>query len=205
MIKFQAKYLPMLFPFMAKKDVRYYLNGVYIEPADVGVYLVATDGHKMAVIHDAEGECAEARVFSLRRDAMRFCKGQEPYAPFVTIDPASQRLMVADTVEERYLQPGKCFIEGKYPDWRRILPDFKKLSPGSPATMNATYLSEVAAISPKHRGFSAMRLWSMGTENDPVVIQFGTIPEMLGIVMPVRGYGDLSFSPELQKIFKKGK
>lgn len=204
MIKFQARYLPMLWPFMGKKDIRYYLNGVYIEPAEKGVYLAATDGHKLAVIYDESGECDEARVFSVRRDALRFCKGRAPYEPFINIDPSPQRLIVSDQIEERYLQPGKCFIGGQYPDFRRVLPEFTKLRPGSPAAFNSTYLAEVAGAMPKHKGFSAMKLWSEGEENSPTIIQFSSCPEMIGVVMPVRMDG-MKFSDEIQKIFTKGK
>lgn len=205
MIKFQARYLPMLFPFMAKKDVRYYLNGVYIEPAEKGVYLVATDGHKMAVIHDTEGECDEARIFSVRRDALRFCKGGAPYAPFVTIDPAPQRLMVSDPVEERYLQPGKCFVGGTFPEFRRVLPEFDKLIPGSPSTINSAYLAEIAYAAPKQLGWASIRLWSVGGVDPVTVIQFDSAPEMVGLVMPVRGNDELRFTDGIKQVFTKGK
>lgn len=42
--------------FVSKEETRYYLNGVLIEPAPQGgVFLVATDGHRLVCFHDPEG------------------------------------------------------------------------------------------------------------------------------------------------------
>lgn len=46
--------------FKGIKDIRYYLNGVFIEPlVGGGVNIVGTDGHRIVVIHDPNGECKE--------------------------------------------------------------------------------------------------------------------------------------------------
>jgi hypothetical protein len=50
-----AKYLPLLDAFRAKSDVRYYLDGIRIEPHETeDAYLVATNGLQLVVVHDAE-------------------------------------------------------------------------------------------------------------------------------------------------------
>ncbi len=67
MIKFSAKYLPALMKFMAKKDIRYYLMGIHIEPDPKGgAILVATDGHRMLVIKDKTAQCSESATKALR-------------------------------------------------------------------------------------------------------------------------------------------
>lgn len=39
---------------LTAKDIRYYLNGVYVEINQNGAYFVATDGHKMGIYHNNE-------------------------------------------------------------------------------------------------------------------------------------------------------
>ncbi|HCK4895383.1 TPA: hypothetical protein N0H42_000458 [Pseudomonas aeruginosa] len=49
----KAHYLAAVSLFMAHNDVRYYLNGISIEPASQGgVLLIATNGHHIGVMHD---------------------------------------------------------------------------------------------------------------------------------------------------------
>ena len=53
---FRADFLHLASLFRSTEGTRYYLNGVYVEPAaGGGVVLVATDGHRLCVFHDAEG------------------------------------------------------------------------------------------------------------------------------------------------------
>lgn len=52
MIRFPAKHLTTLAPFVPVNDIRYYLCGFRVEPAENGgIFLVATDGHTLIVIH----------------------------------------------------------------------------------------------------------------------------------------------------------
>ena len=58
-----ARYLPLLGEFRAKADARYYLEGIYIEPHEAdGAYLVATDGHRLCVIHDESAQAAAGQL-----------------------------------------------------------------------------------------------------------------------------------------------
>ena len=51
-----SKYVSMIATFVSTEEARYYLTGIYIERHPVkGVVMVATDGHRMAVIHDENG------------------------------------------------------------------------------------------------------------------------------------------------------
>jgi len=52
--KFNVYYAGLASLFSSKDDVRFYLNGIYIEPCenDEGAYIVATDGHRLVAYHD---------------------------------------------------------------------------------------------------------------------------------------------------------
>lgn len=82
--KFQARFLPMIAPFMAAQDIRYYLNGFLIERAERGgVYLVATNGHALAAIHDPQGilEGEESIIIRREPNLARACKARPSVMP----------------------------------------------------------------------------------------------------------------------------
>lgn len=78
---FQAKYLQVLKPFMAKKDVRFYLNGLQIKPHLEGVLITATDGHRLAAVYDKEGFCEEEIIVPVSDEMFSFSKKKFKLAP----------------------------------------------------------------------------------------------------------------------------
>jgi len=187
MIKFSAKYLPALMKFMAKKDIRYYLMGIHIEPDPKGgAILAATDGHRMLVIKDKDAECKESAIFNISRAAAVFCKKEGAY---VTIDTEAQRLTILDeAANELFLQPGKCLIEAKFPIWQRVLPDFTKLQQSSLSYTAPEYISDAVMVHPgsgHKRVGHGCRFWQEN-ENGPVIVEYSQHPEYIAIIMPLR-------------------
>lgn len=119
-MKFQIDFniLKALNVLTAKKDIRYYLNGVYVEINQNGAYFVATDGHKMGIYHNDE----------IKSDAPI-----EHVIPSTLIDQASKviknmsliDLDLNPMIEINYLH--NTFkapaIDGKYPDFRKVIPE----------------------------------------------------------------------------------
>ncbi|MEY2700118.1 MAG: polymerase subunit beta [Pseudomonadota bacterium] len=110
------------FAFMGQQDVRYFLNGVMMEFAGNIFRCVSSDGHRMAVFEDSLGEASSSgviRQFILPRKAvlelLRLLPDQDIQ---VRIEVA------ANTCS--FVLPGLRFstklIEGRYPDFRRVLP-----------------------------------------------------------------------------------
>lgn len=124
--RFQACYLPILSAFAPKADVRYYLNGLYVEPAAAGgVYLVATDGHALVVIHDEKGEAARPAIFPIPRLLLRQCGSRSkkilPADKFVEFDGRMARVTAGADYFEHDVAVGCKEIEGKYPDYRKVM------------------------------------------------------------------------------------
>ena len=126
--KFKAQFLPLISSFMAKTDIRYYLNGFVIERAvRGGVYVVATDGHTLGAVYDAEGVIEGADQLIIRRDSglIRACKAKSYVQQSVIVSDG--RVLVAPEFDliaselETYVVPGKPFIEAKYPNWNDSL------------------------------------------------------------------------------------
>lgn len=216
--KFQAKYLPMLARFAGKQDIRYYLNGFHIEAAEIGgVYLVATNGHVMLAIHDASG-CIHDRDDSVAAIgitpalvAAAKSAARAPNDHHVILD--GKRLSVSPgygfehAPGELFVQGGDPLIVGKYPNWRKTIPDFSKLKPGALVDGNDVdlrYLSSFNLGGSKFTG-SIVSLWHSETPGSAMIVQCLGTPEAVGIVMPAHGGSKTEQLGNLVKIMPKKK
>jgi DNA polymerase III sliding clamp (beta) subunit (PCNA family) len=111
----------------SKKDVRYYLNGVRVEYEDDVLTLVGTDGNRLAHVAlrtslmSATPVAAMIGNDDIKRVLATFGKdkGEVSLVIEVPADPAQQpkvRVTAAGTTLDI------VGLEGRYPDWRRILP-----------------------------------------------------------------------------------
>lgn len=119
-------------PFMSKEETRFYLRGTLFELTADGLAIVALDGHNMSVVNRATPDGAGTDLAAI--------------LPSKTID-ALQRALKAFPCETVTLSfgPGKVMIEGeafgivaklidgKFPDYRRVIPCGDELQ----ATMDA--------------------------------------------------------------------
>ena len=198
--RFEAKHIARLAPFMARNDMRYYLCGLYIEKAEQGgVYLVTTDGHSMAVVYDATGtiEGAENVTISITSGLIAAAKrakmvGGIPQQVLLT----GQRVRIALDFEcngagESYVQAGNSLVEGNFPNWRKVTPDFHKLKRGAftgAEGVNAVYLARCAKLVDSKR-FCGLSFWQAAPRK-AVVIQVDAVPEMFVIIMPMMADAD---------------
>jgi len=132
----------------ALKDIRYYLNGVFLGWDGVLLSVVGTDGHRMAVAQLQYGETLL----------------EKPVC--VTIPTAQVKLLLAapkvvGDVELEFPEEYKAVItlagqafqiqgvEGKFPEWRRVGPESAQTSIGDTAVtsigFNAVYVAEACA------------------------------------------------------------
>lgn len=104
---------------MAKKDVRFYLKGLYLEPSDGTVRAVATDGSVLMIATDAyskwEGDQAPVIV---PRDAIEWAvKNSKAGSVIVRIDGEK-----AEIVASNGASMVATLIDGKFPDWKMVIP-----------------------------------------------------------------------------------
>jgi DNA polymerase-3 subunit beta len=94
--------------FAAKGDVRYYLNGVMVDAGAEGVFLVATDGHAIAVARiDATPHPARQYIIAGEVCDLIAKNKRKP----IDFDIDAMRFDNINAVE----------VDGKYPDWRRVI------------------------------------------------------------------------------------
>lgn len=197
---FDAKNIARLVPFMARQDIRYYLCGVCIEKADQGgVYLVTTDGHSMAVVYDAAGsiEGAERVTISVSAGLIAAAKRAKQIAGVaqkVLLDGKRVRLALdfdSPASCESYVQAGDSLVEGTFPNWRKVTPDFSKLQRGALTgddAINAVYLARCAKLV-GGKGFCGLSFWQEAPRK-AVVIQANSALDMFVIIMPMMGDSD---------------
>ena len=111
----------------ATKDVRFYLKGILIEATKTHTTLVATDGHILGVYkNEEENEIPENIKFEfiLPYDVLKKLKAPTIKYEYVILEFVPDENSKVNTV---IIKSVSCTlmtqtIEGKFPDWRRILP-----------------------------------------------------------------------------------
>jgi len=201
----QRNHIRALACFMAEADIRYYLNGLKVEASPQGTFLVATDGHRLGVFRDDSAKAPEACDFIIPAQLVKTVKtvkaGKAGNYPdiLVTFDTASQLVTVGTAGIDT--QATAKAIEGRYPDWRRVIPDASKAS-GEGAHFQPEYVADVGKAyklaahgvkadakdkaNPAHKinGTYTARWFHDG--NKGTLVTFDGIPSFLGVVMPLR-------------------
>ncbi len=77
-LSFSGRGLSFLAHFMATKDIRYYLKGVYVRPMTAdeggGVLAAATNGHILGMWRDHDGECGRPAILRILPGMVTACR-----------------------------------------------------------------------------------------------------------------------------------
>lgn len=212
-------------PFKAHDDMRYYLNGILVTPCEDHALLVATNGHWIAVYESRESWTDKERILDLpwwflrqveqlhkdrrltdARDAEWLDADEDAPAPshkpkdLVVIDEQS-RLTIREPGNEVLVKPGLPFIDGKYPDWRKVLPDPSTLESGLITPFAVNYFARLGEAVPTDRGHG-IRFFQCregGGSNQPGVFRYESLPGFVVALMPMRDEKKLGAWPEWMK------
>ena len=204
-VRIKAEYLRMLAPFISQEETRYYLNGVCIAPhPEVGVLAVATDGHCMGVVHDADGSADGEWICRVPRELLAACTKQDKkISAALEVHFTDEVAYVAHSRADGDFFPSEIgplhvgafyapAIDGKFADWRRVVPKGKLRA--TPVTFNAKYLNHFARAALVRDRAARMTMF-VGGKAGPAAVRFSEVPEFLGIIMPIRGI-DISAVPD---------
>ncbi|MGB5259089.1 MAG: DNA polymerase III subunit beta [Gammaproteobacteria bacterium] len=105
---------------MAQQDVRYYLNGLMLEPARGILRAVATDGHRLAMceIEADTGDSDGEQVIVPRKGVQELHRLLEDNDEPVQIEIGSNHIRI-NTGELRFTSK---LIDGRFPDYTRVIP-----------------------------------------------------------------------------------
>ena len=105
--------LKCVLQFAAKKDIRYYLQGVCFEQCETGTYAVATDGHLICVAR-LDSEAHESLSIIISSDHLAQAVKNNKYDVF--IEPADGKVTLKSSNGDITVP----LIDGRFPDWRRV-------------------------------------------------------------------------------------
>ncbi|WMT85597.1 hypothetical protein NO932_11725 [Pelagibacterium sp. 26DY04] len=179
--------------FQSSEETRYYLNGVHIEPrADGGVFIVATDGHRMLVCHDETGTIEGGSVICrLGKDQLKACKpGRGEEGPRRVIASQGEPATVTDAAGTPVAIMPKWQIEGSFPDWRRAMAGAD--SAGGHDAFDSALFASFAAAGKLVAGNTRMRI-ETGSAGGPALIHFHAAGHVIGLLMPMRWDGGRGF------------
>lgn len=184
-------------PFRAEKDVRYFLDGIYAEPEPSGgAILVSTNGHIMAVIRSHEA-CVEKPCILKWSKAMDAAakRGLRRYPDTrLVVETELSNAKVMDP-GECYIEPGRATIDGRYPDWRKVIPE--NLAPGLPGCYQSKYLDKLLSIRFPHaimptEGINFFHdTKSKELDKAVVVARYGGMPDLIVVLMPMHNRTNL--------------
>lgn len=193
-LRLTARLLPLVLPFMAKTDIRYYLNGINVRPHKAGgAIIVATNGHALGAVHDRHAVCEHEVI--LRFDARMSQACAVGLADEREVVMVGDRLAIVDKAgQEVYIQAGQPEIEGNFPRYERVIPKVETLQPGLLGTYSASVLApaEKAALAAAKQStgrstFSGMQFFNVnGDPNASAVIRLPVEPDFVGVLMPMR-------------------
>lgn len=125
--------------FSGTQDIWYYLNGVCLQNTDDGFYAVATNGHVLAYAKlgdRLEGDDFEIIIQNATAKSITSCK--ERFGLDLEYESDTKRVSIKTQEGTQTLKA----IEGKYPDWKRIIPQNETTQLGDkPLGLSVIYLA----------------------------------------------------------------
>lgn len=142
---------------MAQSDPRYYLNGMLVELSGGVLRLVATDGHRLS--------CSETGEFSAAKDSSEH-KGIVPRNSINALRPLlafseEVELALGDNQIRFSLGDRRMtskLIEGRYPEYRRVVPERQEQPLLANREALESALSRVALVARESRGVRDQRI-----------------------------------------------
>lgn len=167
-------------PFMAKGDIRYYLNGINIRPLEDGsVMVVATDGHRYVVARDQEGYCEREIIVSVSKDGLKHAGAGN------TLDVMSNgdAKWLDKFAAPLFLQVGNSLIEGTFPRIENVASTLG-YSEGISGAVAPAYLADALKIG---EYFKSIRFFTKD-DDSPLMFVAGGIAdlEVFGGIMKLR-------------------
>jgi hypothetical protein len=193
-------------PFKGHDDIRYYLNGVLVTPYQDHALLVATNGHWMAVYESEEARVDKPRILDLPKwfvnqiekvqrgerleDEESDWDDEDSPAPSsgpktLTVVSESSHLTIREHGVERLVKPALPFIDGKFPDWQKVIPDTSELERGLFSPFAVNYFGQLNLAVPDHREYPIICYQKRDDNSSPGVFRFGGLP-MVVVLMPRR-------------------
>jgi DNA polymerase-3 subunit beta len=193
-LNLQARLVAAVAQFKASHDIRYYLNGVYVEPRPQGgAVIVATNGHAMGVWLDETGEIERPAILRIGAKLQAACRGSD-IKRLTIIDNRlavlGQKVKGGLKDMELYVQPqpGDWEVPGKFPDWANVV----RVIDGPPSlhsALNPEYIAMMDSaigigIGDKFKNITVRQ----EAPHSGIVFTTSATPNFVGVIMPLRDH-----------------
>lgn len=188
------------------EETRFYLHGVFVEPAPRGgVLLTATDGNMLVNVWDANGSCSDPGIVALPPALLKECKAKRGETRFIRManGVASVHNVKSYDTTRPYdeaisefgqclaVAPSSCMVDGTFPDWRRVIPRTinKPMHECFDAQLLATFVDVAAALANAAGKFEREHkpvISVIGNAGSPALVRFAGVANAFGVVMPFR-------------------
>lgn len=177
-----AQYYKEAMAFVPTSQSRYALNCIHIEPhPEKGVLIVATDGHRLGIFRDINGECAEAVTVNAYRPALDFIDQQSAVVRItedLEIVPAQRVNGVVECGPAIVVFPGVALSKQSFPNWRATVP---QEAPVGRLACSGNYLSSCALDALNGN----VRIWHKPEGKHQMIVRAAGRDDFVAIVMPL--------------------
>jgi hypothetical protein len=177
----KADYAQLVWPFVSNDKTRWYMMGFYVQrhPSG-GALIVGTDGRSLGVFWDQFGEVRVPAIVRLHKTTLAACA--EDCTLVLTGDRAGVYQMWNKETGEGILVAGQdqAVIEGKFPDWRQIIPSIPVET--QPTTFAFTELKKFEKVRTFGSKIAALRIFATAANHAAIVLT--ARDDFLGVIMP---------------------
>ena len=142
---------------MAQSDPRYYLNGMLVEISEEGLRLVATDGHRLSCSETEESKASAEfapRKGIVPRNSINALRPLLAFSEDVELAMGDNQ--VRFSLGDRHMT--SKLIEGRYPEYRRVIPEHQEKPLMANREALETAISRVALVARESRGVRDQRI-----------------------------------------------
>ena len=166
---------------VSKEETRYYLKGVCLQGDASGLYMVATDGHRLVAFRDDTLSFETRFEVIIPTDTIAKIKVNKK-APQATITIEENNGKKQVTIDYLDAKMTVQAIDGTFPDWRRVVPATVS---GQIGQFNPTYLADFVKV--MRELDCDNKLISIGHNgNDAAIIGLDIDFDYVALIMPVR-------------------
>ena len=164
--------------FASKEETRYYLKGVAVQAGPRGVYLVATDGHRMLAFRQSADDTPPVDIIIPADVIARIKPDRHVEDATLTRDGDTQwRIDYCGTAIS--FAP----IDGTFPDWRRAVP---KETTGEMAQFDPAYVGDFAKVAKALGANPRADVKIAHNGRGPALVTFGDDIDGFGVLVPTR-------------------
>lgn len=201
-LKVNATLFNIVSGFASNDDTRYYMCGVHITPRENGgVFLVATDGHRLFVACDMEGNIeGDSVTISPNKAILSACKKDKRAKQDNTLHLNSDGTIEVKAFESTVgIQTRDALCDGTFPQaWRRVIPTTCSDTVGFvnvSGILLKSFIDASCQLAGSNKNPCTMSIQPSETHHGAYLIRYEGFANVLGVLMPKKIDEDISGIP----------